>query len=154
MPPTLALALWMALMFVSVSVYSVVKSGSMVVTLLIATLIGLERPGLCLSGSAVAICAGIALTSAGGGGGNVSAEGMLLLLCALLCGSVRWVLTQVRPSARSLARWLAESAGCQCWRLCASRELAAPRQPPNTSLTYRLPASHSAARARSCHPPC
>jgi len=78
--------------FITVSSYTILKSGMLLLTFIFSVALGLEKCGLCLLSSCIAITAGIAMASYGDPDFDI--RGCVLLIVAMLAGAGRWVATQ------------------------------------------------------------
>ncbi|OQR81075.1 Drug/Metabolite Transporter (DMT) Superfamily [Achlya hypogyna] len=81
-----------SLTYITVSFFTIVKSGGNVWNLLFSILLGLQQPSWALCGVVVFICTGIGMASYGTI--NFVLVGFLLVLSASILGTLRWVLTQ------------------------------------------------------------
>lgn len=87
----------LSLRFVTLTVYTMLKSAAPGFVLLFSILFGLEAPQLRLVAIIVALCAGVAMMAASGGDGPAAfhLSGALLVLGAAAASGLRWTLTQV-----------------------------------------------------------
>ena len=81
-----------AIVFVTVTTYTIFKSGILLVTFAMCVVLGLEKCRTQLLLASVLISAGVGLAATGDPSFN--GEGIALLLVALLSGATRWVFTQ------------------------------------------------------------
>lgn len=82
----------LSLFYITVTFYTIVKSGGNVWNLLFSICLGHQRPSWHLFGVIVLISSGIGLASYGSA--HFVLDGFLLVLAASVIGTLRWVLTQ------------------------------------------------------------
>ncbi|CEG42426.1 tpt-domain-containing protein [Plasmopara halstedii] len=82
----------LSLFYITVTFYTIVKSGGNVWNLLFSILLGHQRPSWHLFGVILLISSGIGLASYGSA--HFVLNGFLLVLAASVIGTLRWVLTQ------------------------------------------------------------